>query len=101
MIRRVINLLLDALFCFAFLSLAIAVQGRGAEPAVTNASPPPVFAPGTPILTNAEQVHGLSREQAGGRQRVLIRGVVTCSLPDLKGAVVQDPTCGIYFDLWK
>ena len=100
MSRRVINLLLDALFCFAFLSWTIAVQGRAAESVVTNASPPPEFTPGAPILTNAEQVHKLSREEAKGRQHVIIRGVVTCSLPDLKGAVVQDATGAIYFDVW-
>ena len=101
MIRRALNHLLDTLFCFAFLSWAIPVQGRAAEPAVTNAPPPSAFPTGTPILTNAEQVHWLSRKEAADRQQVLIRGVVTCSLPDLKGAVIQDASGAIYFDLWN
>jgi signal transduction histidine kinase len=43
----------------------------------------------------------LTRKEAAGGQRVQIRGVITCALPEFKAAVVQDATGGIYFDLWN
>jgi signal transduction histidine kinase len=48
-----------------------------------------------PTLTSAEQIHRLSRQEAAGRH-VLIRGVVTCTLPQFEAAVVQDGQTGIY-----
>ena len=52
------------------------------------------------ILTNAAQVHWLSRKEAAISQKVLIRGVITCALPEFNAAVVQDSTAGIYIDRW-
>jgi signal transduction histidine kinase len=51
-------------------------------------------------LTNADQVHWLSRQEAAVGQQVLIRGVVTCALPEFTAAVIQDATSGIYIDRW-
>ncbi|PWU20433.1 MAG: hypothetical protein C5B50_03955 [Verrucomicrobia bacterium] len=49
-----------------------------------------------PILTNAEQVHRLTREEAAGERWAKIRGVVTCPLPQYQAVVIQDSTRGIY-----
>src|SRR5262245_19128170 len=49
-----------------------------------------------PVLTTAEQVHRLTREEAGRGYRATLRGVVTCSLPDSEAVVIQDSTRGIY-----
>jgi signal transduction histidine kinase len=86
---------------FAFLVWAAAVDGRAGEPAKTNQSRPLGVEWSSPALTNAEQVHWLSRKEAASGQHVLIRGVITCALPEFKAAVVQDATGGIYFDLWN
>src|SRR2546426_674278 len=53
---------------------------------------------GRSVLTTAEQVHRLTREDAAHQYRAVIRGVVTCSLPESEAAVVQDSTRGIYVD---
>jgi signal transduction histidine kinase len=101
MTRKVANLRLEAIFCFAILSLSGKDAGFAAEQATPNQPPPRAVDSRFPVLTNAEQVHWLSREEAAGARRVLIRGVITCALPDYKAAVVQDATGGIYFDLWN
>jgi signal transduction histidine kinase len=99
--NRAPNLHLDAIFFFAFLIWTVTGDGRASEQALTNQPPlPEVNAPSL-VLTNAEQVHWLSRQEAASAQRVHIRGVITCSLPEFKAAVVQDATGGVYFDLWN
>jgi signal transduction histidine kinase len=91
---------LDAILRFALLGWVAAVAARPAEQiGITQSEPPEVAARGS-VLTNAQQVHWLSRKEAASGRRVLIRGVVTCSLPAFKAAVVQDASGGIYFDLW-
>src|SRR5262245_40814336 len=50
------------------------------------------------VLRTAEQVHLLTREAAGRGHPAVIRGVVTCSLPDSEAIVIQDSTRGIYVD---
>jgi len=50
------------------------------------------------LLTNAEQIHRLTREDSALGHRVIIRGVVTCILPDAQSIVIQDSTRGIYID---
>lgn len=98
--RRVLKSRLGAIFCFAFLSFGTENQGGAAESVMTNPAVSRVAATSA-VLTNAEQVHWLNRKEAEGRQPVLIRGVITCALPELKGVVVQDATGGIYCDLWR
>jgi signal transduction histidine kinase len=101
MTRNALNLHLDAIFCFAFLIWAVADAGRASESVLTNQSAPLGDALRSPVLTNAEQVHWLTRKEAAGGQPVLIRGVITCALPEFKAAVVQDITGGIYIDRWN
>src|SRR6266702_4428514 len=50
------------------------------------------------FLTTAEQVHRLTREEAYRGHRAVIRGVVTCLLPEARAVVLQDSTRGIYID---
>src|SRR6266487_1888563 len=51
-----------------------------------------------PVLKTAEQIHRLTREEAARAHRAVIRGVVTCSLPESESVVIQDATRGIYVD---
>jgi len=51
---------------------------------------------GIPVLTTAEQVHRLTREEASGGHKALIRGVITCTLPQFEAVVIQDSTRGVY-----
>src|SRR6516162_4978380 len=90
------NLHTQILVCFTLLAPAITVESRAAEQSPSSALP-------ATVLTNAEQVHQLTREEAAKGQRVLIRGVITCALPDpiFNAAVVQDRTAGIYIDHWN
>src|SRR5690348_7651465 len=89
--RRVLKSCLGAILCFALLNCTAENQGRASDSGTTNQVASRV-ATTSAVLTNAEQVHWLSRKEAEGRQPVLIRGVITCALPELKGAVVQDAT---------
>lgn len=73
---------------------------QAAELANTNLAASPA-APSGPDLTNTEQVHWLTRQQAAGHLPVSIRGVVTCALPGFGTAVIQDGTAGIYIDHWN
>src|SRR5258708_6322040 len=98
MTRNSLNLRLDANFCFAFLIWAFAVEARAAGSAPTNQSAPLEVALRTPVLTNAEQVHWLTRKEAAGGHHAVIRGVITCSLPQTEGAIIQDATSGIYIN---
>jgi signal transduction histidine kinase len=81
-----------------FLAWATGVKSRAAD--MTNA--PPLtrleVTNQAPTLTSAEQIHRLSRQQADAGRHVLIRGVVTCTLPAFDGAVVQDGQAGIYIN---
>lgn len=49
-----------------------------------------------PVLSTAEQVHRLTREEAAAGHRAVIRGVVTCPLPQYEAVVIQDSTRGVY-----
>ena len=101
MILTALNLRLDAIFCSVFLIWVVSDICKASDSAVTNQSAPLEVESRYPVLTNAEQVHWLTRKEAAGGQRVLIRGVITCVLPEFQAAVVQDFTGGIYFDLWN
>ena len=86
---------------FPLLVWAIAVENGVAETAETNQSTAPGIASRLLTLTNAEQVHKLSRAEAAAGQPAVIRGVITCALPAFGAAVVQDRTAGIYVDRWN
>jgi signal transduction histidine kinase len=101
MTRPALSLRLLAVLCQAFLAGTMAVETRAAEPANTNLSISPAIMSPILVLTNAEQVHRLTRHQAEENRPVLIRGVVTCALPEFDAAVVQDETAGIYIDHWN
>jgi signal transduction histidine kinase len=96
-----LNLRLTTIFCFAFLIRAVADGGSATGPVLTNQFASLGVATQSPVLTNAEQVHWLTRKEAAGGQHVLIRGVITCALPEFEAAVVQDFTGGIYIDRWN
>ena len=49
-----------------------------------------------PVLTTAEQVHRLTREEAAKPHVAVIHGVITCSLPQYEAVVIQDSTRGVY-----
>jgi signal transduction histidine kinase len=66
--------------------------------AVAQTNPPSASAGETTVLTTAREVQLLSREAAARRLRAIIRGVVTCYLPDSDSMVVQDKTRGIYIN---
>jgi signal transduction histidine kinase len=71
-------------------------ESRAAEVAATK-SPVLIEEPRqSAVLTNAEQVHRLTRQEAATGRHVLIRGVITCTLPQFQAAVVQDGPTGIY-----
>ena len=80
-------------------ALAAAVGGHDAK-GQSPTSPPtqPATVESLPVLTNAVQVQGLTRADAGRGYRVVMRGVVTCSLPALEAVVMQDATRGIYIN---
>ena len=59
-------------------------------------SAPQIGDANTPVLTNGLQVQLLSREQAAKGLRAVLRGVVTCYLPDSDALVIQDATRGVY-----
>jgi len=101
MAHNSLNLHLDATFCFAFMIWAAGNQGMAAESVLTNQSVPPGVAMQSAVLTNAEQVHWLTRKEAARGRHVVIRGVITCALPEFEAAVVQDFTGGIYVDGWN
>jgi len=49
-----------------------------------------------PVLTNGLQVQLLSQKEAAAKLRAVLRGVVTCYLPDSDSLVLQDATRGVY-----
>jgi len=97
---RVSNVHPQTTVFLAFLVWAGAVESGGAGSVNTNQSASPGIALPSPVLTNAEQVHWLTRQEAAGGRPVLIRGVITCALPAFNAAVVQDGTAGIYIARW-
>ena len=101
MTNRALHLHHHAIFRFAVLLWVAAYAGRASESVTTNQSGSLRVDSGSPVLTTAEQVHWLTPKEAAGGQRVLIRGVITCALPDFEGAVVQDETSGIYIEGWN
>jgi signal transduction histidine kinase len=101
MTGRALNPHRYASFGFAFLIWAVAEAGGASELVVTNRAVGLEVDSRSPLLTTAEQVHRLTRKEAAGGQRVLIRGVITCGLPEFGAAVVQDATSGIYVDRWN
>ena len=94
------NFRLRTLSSVVFLLWTVAYTGISAGPAISNQPAPLMVESETPVYTTAAQVHSLSRNEAANQHHVLIRGVVTCALTDLKGLAVQDSTGGIYADLW-
>src|SRR5271167_912590 len=100
MTRNTFSLHLKAIFCLAFLIWAVADAGWASDSVITNQTSPPGAVIGSPVLTNAEQVHWLTRKEAAGGQLAQIRGVITCALPAFNAAVIQDSTAGIYVDRW-
>ena len=102
MTRKGLNLPPGVILCIALLGVHVEEAGSAAEAPVANQSNNSTSAGSqSRVLSTAEEVHRLSRKEAADGQRVLIRGVVTCTLPEYKAAVVQDATGGIYFDLWN
>lgn len=91
---------LESIFRFAFLILVFADTGWASDSVLTNQSESLAVTSQYPVLTNAEQVHGLTRKEAALGQQTRIRGVIICALPELQAAVVQDSTGGIYVDRW-
>src|SRR6185312_2822804 len=83
---RVFQLRRCAVLLTVILAWSAAFDNRAAALAGTN----------SPTLTSAEQIHRLSRQEAATGRHVLIRGVVTCTLPQFDAAVVQDGPTGIY-----
>jgi len=80
----------------------VAGAGQAADLASTNYAEASEAGPPSMVLTNAQQVHLLSRKEAAATNNVLIRGVVTCALKGIDAAVVQDDTAvGIYVDQWN
>jgi len=80
----------------AIVCVAVLWRNGSAQAAVNNEAIEPRSVETSLVLTNAEQVHRLTREQAARAFRVTVRGVVTCSLPDSEAVVIQDSTRGIY-----
>jgi|ERR1043165_3029847 hypothetical protein len=51
-----------------------------------------------PVLKTPESIPRLTRQEAARAHRAVIRGVVTCSLPESESVVIQYATRGIYVD---
>ncbi|HUA39320.1 MAG TPA: sensor histidine kinase [Candidatus Sulfopaludibacter sp.] len=100
MTNGALNFCRRAIVYFTFLVWAIAAGSRASEPARAGQSAPPAAIGSPLVLTNAEQVHWLTRPEAAAGRPVRIRGVITCALPKFNAAVVQDRTAGIYVYGW-
>jgi signal transduction histidine kinase len=96
MSSRAVKLCLPTIVYFAFLVWAVALKCPAAESGNAN-QPAPEAASASLVLTNTEQIHRLTRQEAGTGLPVLIRGIITCTLPEFEAAVVQQGTTGIYF----
>ncbi len=81
-------------FAVAILATAGSSKARGQSP--TNRPAQPATESTLPVLTTAEQVHRLTREEAARGHEAVIRGVITCPLPEYEAAVIQDSTRGVY-----
>ena len=101
MISRASSLQLLAIFCLASVAGTMAIDSRAADLTNSNLSAWDAAASRGPVLTNAQQVHWLTQQQATNRLPVRIQGVVTCALPGFNAAVVQDETAGVYIDYWN
>ena len=80
------------LLCFIWAIPEFCKAGVPAAASPTQVSPESA----SPLLTTAEQVHRLTREEAAKAQKAVIRGVITCSLPQYAAVVIQDSTRGVY-----
>ena len=74
------------------------LSNEAAEAALADQSSSPASETPLRVLKTAEQIHRLTREEADRGQRAVIRGVVTCLLPEARAVVLQDSTRGIYID---
>src|SRR6266478_1402113 len=83
---------------FVVLLTGMALGSEAAERVLTNQSSQSVEETSLPTLRTADQIHRLTRAEAARGYRAVIRGVVTCPLPDQEAAVIQDSTRGIYID---
>lgn len=95
---RFFKVRLEAAAFVVLLVCIAALQGRSAELPSTNSALPTEASRRYPTLTNAEQIHRLSRKEADAGRQVQIRGVVTCTLPQFGAIVVQDGPTGIYIN---
>src|SRR5215475_11942817 len=75
-------LFLGSTLLFNFVALA--------QPAVTGVSGE------SQVLTNGLQVQLLSQKTTADKLKAVLRGVVTCYLPDSDSLVLQDATRGVY-----
>jgi hypothetical protein len=83
------------LTAFATLFAAISTQAEIGESTGAGSVVPATEGGMPAVLTTAEKIHRLAREEAALGHRAVIRGVVTCTLPDSAAMVVQDATRGI------
>ncbi len=95
---RVSNFRLPIILFMMFLAWAASFEIRGADVAATNQMGPAAGVLSTSTLTNAEQIHRLTRLEAAAGRLVVIHGVVTSTLPKFGAAVVQEGTTGIYIN---
>jgi signal transduction histidine kinase len=100
MTRRAFKFCPSPILLIAWLMWSAAFESRAAEVVKTNQSASLEVVSQFPVLTNAEQVHWLTRKEAASGRKVLIRGVITTVLPESEAVVVQDNTAGIYIDRW-
>ena len=96
--RCVSNSGLQIIPLMMFLAWVASFETRAADFAVTNQSGMAVAPSPSTTLTNAEQIHRLTRDEAATRRHVLIHGIVTCTLPQFGATVVQEGTTGIYIN---
>src|SRR5438552_8217418 len=73
-------------------------RNEAAEQPLATQSPLPANDGPLSLLRTAEQIHLLTREEAARGHHAVIRGVVTCLLPEARAVVLQDSTRGIYVD---
>jgi len=75
-----------------------AIRNEAAEAVAVNQPAPAAREGPLSLLKTAEQIHRLTRQEAARGYPAVIRGVVTCSLPESRAVVLQDSTRGIYVD---
>lgn len=74
----------------------LSAWGQPRDPAQPDPGPTGNAPAALPMLTSAEGIHRLTREEAKRRYPVLFRGVVICPLPQFWAFVVHDFNRGIY-----